>query len=53
LSWVLHLDPVSVAADQAKWEADKAQKAEAAEKRKVEKEKKKSEAAANIAAAIS
>lgn len=51
LNWALHLDPVSVAADQAKWEADKKQKAEAAEKRKKEREDKKNQAAGAAAAA--
>lgn len=51
LSWVLHLDPESVKADQAKYEADKKAKEEAARKRKEEKERKKSEAGAAASAA--
>jgi ParB/RepB/Spo0J family partition protein len=52
-SWVLHLDPESVKADKAKWEADKAAKTDAAEKRKADKEKKQREAGAAAAAAVS
>lgn len=52
LAWTLHLDPVSVAADKAKWEADKAAKADAAAKRAAEREAKKSAAAAEVAAKV-
>lgn len=52
LSWVLHLDPVSIAADKAKWENNKLQQKEAAEKRKAEREAKKAQAASEVAAGV-
>lgn len=46
LSWTLHLDPVSVAADKAKWEADQKASSEAKAKREAEKAAKKQQASA-------
>ncbi len=51
LSWVLHIDPTSVAADEAKWKADKEAKAKAAEDRKAKKELAKQSATAAVAEA--
>ncbi len=47
--WLLHLDPISIAAAKAKFEADEAAKKEKAEKKAAEKARKEQEAAANTA----
>lgn len=41
LAWVLHIDPVSIAADQAKWDARQAEQEVNKEKRKAERQAKK------------
>lgn len=53
LKWVLSLDPTSLAAEKAKWDAEKAEKEANAAKRKAETEaKKKAAAEADVAAAV-
>lgn len=49
LQWALHLDPTSIAAGEAKWNAQQQAKAEAKERRKAEREAKKAAAAAAAA----
>lgn len=50
LKWVLHLDPVSVSAEKAKWDAERAVVAANAKKRADEREaKKQAQAAAEVA----
>ncbi len=51
LSWVLHADPDSIAADQQKWDADQKAKEAAKTERAAEREKAKTEKAAVVAAA--
>lgn len=50
LKWTLHLDPVSIATDTAKWEQEKEDQKKAAEERKIERAKKKIEEAHKVAA---
>lgn len=45
LKWALHLDPISVAAAKARWDADQQAKAESRERRAKERAEKKAEAA--------
>lgn len=52
LSWVLHLDPVSIAADKAKWDIAQAEKEKAKAKRQEEREAKKAEEAKLAATGI-
>lgn len=52
LSWVLHLDPVSMAADEAQWNKDRATREEAAKKRKEEKDAKRNAIGAELAAVV-
>lgn len=46
--WIMHMDPASLQADEAKWHADKAAKKEAAEKRAKEKALKAAQAVAAV-----
>lgn len=52
LNWCLHLDPVSIAADKAKWEAEQAKDAADKAAKKAQKEQAKNAAAAQVAAAV-
>lgn len=52
LEWLLHLDPVSVSAEKAKWEQEKAAKEELAKQRAAERAAKKEAAAKEAVAAV-